>query len=591
MKYTKKHGKPSKKKDSNTFDSESEGFFHKMRFMFICPLGHKHHLILLFYFTTISLLEFAAYTIKGVFSIAAAWLWILGGIVTFFSVALFFVSSVKQDFLNKKILSLCAILLVIIYLLTLPGNINMTEINPDAAQQAAAGLESFGSIDFNYTEKAFLGYPSRQYIIAALPAFLFGRSITTLHMGFALPFIFGIMLLYCALRKWAEKLNIETSLAVLPIYVLFVFPFVTEYYVNFEQAIFPIALTMMAIGFFLLFILQPNIINILGLAWVCCLFSNSYTPGLASLGLMVVFIGIIIYLYIKKTKSIPLSAEAPIITAKSLILVEVNVISFFIATLFASRSDRITEIRPVKNVVLFSGKSIYDFLLDENAAFFGMLGIFIIIYIVASITFRLKTRDFLISLWVMGVFIASNLLSGYTSYQPAWIMQRALVVIPVIVVEVSLLLFEKISTRKLKVGKEWIVIIALSFSLAGLNNFKQINQSFTYFNHVQPMKYMIRDLDETAKSNELNSMSRFNIVLYTDNIMIKNLSDYCKFFYPNAKVFTPENHQFPHELNQSLTTLEYSDMEIFPENESDLITYKNDKHNMEVIWFRRITKK
>jgi hypothetical protein len=73
--------------------------------------------------------------------------------------------------------------------------------------------------------------------------------------------------------------------------------------------------------------------------------------------------------------------------------------------------------------------------------------------------------------------------------------------------------------------------------------------------------------------------------------MIKNLSDYCKFFYPNAKVFTPENHQFPHELNQSLTTLEYSDMEIFPENESDLITYKNDKHNMEVIWFRRITKK
>lgn len=592
MKKNKGAGNPPRNKHKITTSDGSNrkliGLFSQLRFIILNQLGHKHFFILLFYFTAISLLEFAAYAIKGFFSTAAAWLWALGGVITFFSIAVYFFSSIKQDLMNKKFFPCCAILLVFIYLCTLPGNINMTEINPDAAQQVAAGLDSFTSVDLNYTGKAFLGYPNRQYIIAAIPAFLFGRRITTLHLGFALPFIFGVMIFYCALRKWAERCHTNTSLAILPICALFVFPFVSEYYVNFEQAIYPIALTMMAIGFFLLFLLQPNVINILGLAWVGCLFSNSYTPGLASLGLMIVFLGIMIYRYIKKTSSPIFTPEAPVITAKSLILVEVNVISFFLATLLTSRSDRITEIRPEKNILLFSLETIHDFLLDENAAFFGMLGISVILYIIASLTFRLKIRDFLISLWVMGVFVASNILAGYTSYQPAWIMQRALVVIPVIIAAVSLLLFEKLSTSKFTLSKEWIAIIALSFSLVGLNNFKHINQSFTYFNHIQPMKYMIKNLEETAKTNGLNEVSEFNIVLYTDNILIRNLPDYCKFFYPNATIYTPEHQEFPPELDQTLTTFEYSDVNIFSENDSSLVMYQNDKHDMSIMWFRRI---
>jgi hypothetical protein len=58
-------------------------------------------------------------------------------------------------------------------------------------------------------------------------------------------------------------MNISPSLVLLPIYSLFVFPFVTEYYINFEQAIYPVSYTMAAIGFFLIIVCRPNLAGFL----------------------------------------------------------------------------------------------------------------------------------------------------------------------------------------------------------------------------------------------------------------------------------------------------------------------------------------
>ncbi len=41
----------------------------------------------------------------------------------------------------------------------------------------AAGLRSFEAPDWNYTGKAFLGYPNRQYLVAALPTLVLGRTV------------------------------------------------------------------------------------------------------------------------------------------------------------------------------------------------------------------------------------------------------------------------------------------------------------------------------------------------------------------------------------------------------------------------------
>jgi hypothetical protein len=233
---------------------------------------------LLFYITMISVLELLAYRFHGIFSVVASRIWLIGGAFCLISILYYYIHSVLSDIKEKKFLSAGALLLLTLFLILIIGHVSFTEINPDAAQQAAAGMNSFQKSDLNYTGKAFLGYPNRQYIIAALPAFFFGRSIATLQTGFAIPFILGILLMYCGLREWAQNKKVNTGLAVLPVFALFVFPFVTEYYINFEQAIYPISYTMIAIGYFLILLCEPNMASLIGLAWTGCLFCNSYTP-------------------------------------------------------------------------------------------------------------------------------------------------------------------------------------------------------------------------------------------------------------------------------------------------------------------------
>lgn len=545
---------------------------------------------LMIYLVTISVLEIFSYLFQGLFSILSSRLWLLGGIFCFISILAYFMKSMIEDIKDKRFISIFAIAILMISLLSLIGNINISEINPDATQQAAAGLNSFHSIDLNYTGKAFLGYPNRQYIIAAIPSFFFGRSIKTLQFGFAMPFLLGILLFYSALRIWIFKKGICRELAVLPLYALFVFPFITEYYLNFEQAIYPISFTMLIIGFFLLILINPSLFNVLLFAWCGCMLSNSYTPALATLGLMILFSGVVIYICMKKPELLPFSMKSPKVVAKALLLVELNVIVFFIATMIDKRQDRITQVRSDINLFHGTYHSIMDFLADKHARFLGMFGVVVIIYLLASLTYQLRFRDVIISLWIIGVFAATNLLAGYTAYQPAWIMQRALIIIPVFLIGLTLTMFDFLSKYAIKIKRGFIIIILITFALIGVHNFRQINQSFTYFNYIQPMKYMLLDLEKTLKKEELNPNGEFNLVLYTENVLMRNPADYCKFFYPNAKIYAPEEGGLPRDIDFDLNTYIYGDNDIYEglSNERyDLLTFKNTKHQSVVYWYKR----
>ena len=78
--------------------------------------------------------------------------------------------------------------------------------------------------------------------------------------------------------------------ALLPCFSLLCFPFITEYYQNFEQAIIPVSLTMLAIGLYLKLLIHNDIKLYIAIAWTGCLMADSYTPVLASMGLLIVFI-------------------------------------------------------------------------------------------------------------------------------------------------------------------------------------------------------------------------------------------------------------------------------------------------------------
>ena len=246
--------------------------------------------ILIVYFLISSMLEILAYAAGGIFSILAAWVWLFtacffGGLFLYYTG-----KRVYRDIKEKKLFVSLGFLVLVILFFSFIGNISYSDINPDAAQQAAAGLDSFSHADLNYTGKAFLGYPERQYTIAAIPALLFGRGIWTLHAGFGLYFIVGLTIMFFGLRSWLKSKGMKEEYALLPCFSLLCFPFITEYYQNFEQAIIPVSLTMLAIGLYLKLIVHSDIKLYIAIAWTGCLMADSYTPVLASMGLLMVFV-------------------------------------------------------------------------------------------------------------------------------------------------------------------------------------------------------------------------------------------------------------------------------------------------------------
>lgn len=573
--------------------SEVIKYYKKISDFFLGDFKNSNFIVFIIYLFTVSILEIIAHLNHGAFSIIASRIWIIGGAVCIITIFYYLIDAFKKDITTKNYITAVSLIFLIIALLSVLGKVNITEINPDATQQMAAGIDSFKEADWNYTGKAFLGYPNRQYILGAIPAAILGRSIFTLQLGFAYPFLLGLICMYFGVRKWAETFGGDIKLSIIPIFSIVTFPFITEYYLNFEQAIFPVSFTMIILGLFLIFICKPNLLSLFAISWFGSLLSNCYTPALASLGLLVIFLIVTSYMFYKKSDYLPSKAINSLKISKLLGVTVFNIIIFLFATLLSQRQDRITQTRQDADVISTAYNSIYSFVTDKDAVFMGMFGIVILIYLIAGLSLRLKSKDFIVSIWALGVFVATYLLKGYTSYQPAWIMQRALIVIPVLLIGIIIYLIDWTKMNNIRIKTDFFVIIIIACVIIANSNTQRVNQSFTYFNSIQPMKFMLSDLEMTIEKMSITTQEPFNLIVFTNDILRKNPGDYCKFLHPNAKVFVPENKILPKEIDTSKITIIYSDDNIPGlTNRTELIqiAFENQKHKSTVTLYKGVIK-
>ena len=586
--------------------------------------------ILIIYFLISSMLEILAYAAGGLFAVLAAWAWLITAVILGILFLYYTGKQAYRDIKGKKYFVSFGFLVLVFLFFSFIGNIAYSDINPDAAQQAAAGLDSFASADLNYTGKAFLGYPVRQYTIAAIPALIFGRGIWTLHAGFGMYFIVGLTIFFLGLRSWLKSKDMKEEHALLPCYSLLCFPFITEYYQNFEQAIIPVSLTMLAIGLYLKLLVHTDLKLYIAITYTGCLMADSYTPVLASMGLLIVFILLMnnrfksesdkIKIAIQqdeeerqsdvdsshpaikemtdmeqneavkagpdidyadeiirdtpekkialdtdelvtgsddrkpphKTKTIPLEMMVPLGAA-------LNMVVFFLATFVQGRSDRITEFREEESVLKSMFSAWTDFFTDANARFLGVFGGLVLLYIVLSIAGAFKLHDALISLWVLAVVFMSDYMIGYTSYEKAWILQRNMIVIPVLLTGIFIALMFFLEKHKMKVPVLIQGIVLAVMFTAGLFNFSQQHRSFNYFRYIQPMKHLISYVGDTLDEYGLDVTDKFNLVVYTDNILEQNMYDYAKFFFPNAEVYIGMENIYPDIEDEGLATFIYAD--------------------------------
>ena len=635
--------------------------------------------ILIVYFLISSMLEILAYAAGGVFSVLAAWVWLLtalflGGLFLYYTG-----KQVYKDIKGKKYFVSLGFFVLVLLFFSFIGNISYSDINPDAAQQAAAGLDSFSHADLNYTGKAFLGYPERQYTIAAIPALLFGRGIWTLHAGFGLYFIVGLTVLFFGLRTWLKSRDMKEEYALLPCFSLLCFPFITEYYQNFEQAIIPVSLTMLAIGLYLKLLIHNDIKLYIAIAWTGCLMADSYTPVLASMGLLTVFILLLERLKGKKPqKEIKEDIKAPLdpdyndeilrdisinnnpvnredasfkdtddrkaekdiaedellgnVGTKSIstadknsntrnrmcrgesrvlssdmiasIGVTVNIIIFFLATFIPGRSDRITEFREEGSVLNSMFTSWKEFFTDANARFLGIFGGLVLLYMILSIAGAFKLHDALISLWVLAVVFMSAHMTGYTAYEKAWILQRNMIVIPVLLTGIFMVLMNFLKKHDIRIPVFIQSIVLVLMIAIGLMNFSQQHRSFNYFRYIQPMKHLISYVEDTLSEYDLKETDEFNLVVFTDNVLEQNMYDYAKFFFPKAIVYIGMENIYPDIENEDLATFMYADDDrldrLIPEEDPTPLYIKimdcpierrdfiNKRYDFTAEWYRKV---
>lgn len=485
-------------------------------------------------------------------------------------------------------------------------------IGQDATQQLAAGLQAYRQSDWNYGGTAFLGYPSRQYLLAALPALVLGRTTLALKMGFAWPFWAGLLIFADGLRGWAREKGVRAGdvLAFAATTSVLVFPYVTEYYLYFEHTLYPVCFTLQLIGWLFHYSRKPNLFHALAVAWTGCVLIYCYTTALAVVLLLIVLLGHKGLAGLMKSAGLgvvvdgtavgqPASSqsrsphaadrinnlgsrmngvESKLNLTGNIYWDAVNiriagtVASALAISILLGRSDRVSVLRSPQFAELFQAAltGLRIALTSQPAVYASFLLPFVWLYLLLALSFRIGRLHVVIAGWSLGVFMLSQVLQGYAVYPAPISFSRTLVTVPVIATAWFLLLADVLTDKARKLGRKKGIALALSLALLSVLNlsvaFDHVRRplvqgdaaKYLLTGHLQPMQRLMADLSGRAAAAGISAQDEFDFVLYTDNVWLKNPADYMGYFYPKASITVLESGRpLPENLNAQIPTVIY----------------------------------
>lgn len=535
--------------------------------LFTDEITAKNAIPLLIYLLFLSVLELLAYKTGGIFSFAASRIWLATALLCFLLFLFAAGQTLLKDIQNRRFLLVAGFFLLLLLFCLKIGSLSDSDVSYEAALQVSAGLTSFEAKDFNYTGVAFLDYANRQYVLNALPALFFGRSVLTLHLGFALPFLTGMTLWYLELRAWLREKEIREEYALFPLYALPVFPYITEYFMNFEQTLTPVTFTMLGLALLLRFYRKRDIPGVLALSWVGGMCCNAYTPVLAFFGFLLVFLalwGTETGYRLKKSLFSPENRTRlwQVLLCFALVL---QFCCYFAATMGTEQKSMITTAKPELSFAKALLTSWLDFFLDQQGDFWGIWLFPVLGYLFLALSGMLKFHQFLVAGWMLLTAFFSTWLAGYTVYEKAHEIQRNMLIIPVFITAFFFAAVRFFTKHPVRLRRCFVPATLLLLLLLGQYNFSREHHSFVYYRHIQPMKYVISYTGELLAEQGMSNTEEFHLVLLTDNILMTNLSAYTTFFYPNAHVYTSKQNTYPEGLSMELPTFVFSELPEFPE--------------------------
>ena len=525
------------------------------------------------------LLECLAYLKFAPASILASRLWLISGLACLAAILFLFTRLMSQDFKERNWLALLFPFLMAALLGMAISDPARNVIGQDATQQLAAGLQSYEKPDWNYTGTAFLGYPNRQYILAALPSLLFGRSEASLRLGFALPFYAGLMLFWVGLRRWSRGLRYGELAAMAATAAILAFPYVTEYYLYSEQTLFPACFALQVIGWLLLWLRRPSLLVLLALAWSGTMLIHCYTPALAGVGLLLMLLVAIGWDQLLHRQI----GTNKVWSGSAMLAVAVLICSYLVLSLTSGRSDRATQLLSQDPAVLLAAAKtgLLVALTNRPVAFAGLLLPLVLVYLAGSLTGLFRWLHAAIASWVLAVIVLSQVLHGYAIYPLQITFSRTLITVPVICTACFLLVCGRLKPRieparaipnadgngmdgaarkdqdpastggelRSSLRRDWrnrllpislaaVCIVCLSVGTIQLFRPVVQGEAVKYLNDkwLNPMRLLVHDLNQAAAMAGYAPDDRFDLVICTDIVWLKNPRDYTQYFFPHAQI-------------------------------------------------------
>jgi hypothetical protein len=479
----------------------------------------------------LGILELIAYRQGGLASLVASRLWVAHGGL-YFGLSVWLVSRViRDDFRCRFAGGALALILLSGVAFWRLGSFDY-HLNGEAAHEVCDGLARAARPDWGYTTSAFLGYPSRQYLIAALPTQVLGRSVLALRLSYTIPFVSGAFVFYAGLRRFLPATPNGRRIAALAVGGVLTFPYVTLLLRDPEQVLIPISLALHACGWFLAFLASHGLASAVALSWVGAMLGTSYTPSLAAWLLLAALMTIVAF------------SSAWVRDRRTTILaVGVIVLSMvFGAASFHTREDIVLRLhqqgRGGPEQVMPQLQDAYEiFFMLSNRTLFNQpfmsraAAPAVYAWLLLSTLFltgRARVVQATVAVWVLATVGVSVYARGYAPAEAEHDMWRAMVVIPPMLAGMAVCLSGLLERAGRTLGRwTFIWIFAIFATTVALN--LRSSQEFWDARERRAM-WLLDDAVQTGRDAGMGT-HRLAFAIYSSKTDF-NLFDYLAYFFP-----------------------------------------------------------
>jgi len=318
------------------------------------------------------------------------------------------------------------VLLLLIWFVILAINISQTKnISGETTQEINCILNHLSTLaDWGYGKPCFLGCPSKQYLLMALPTLLFGRSLISLNSGVAFIFLLGIIIFSGGLLRFFQYKRYGDFISAILLGSIFHFYYVNHFLFYFEQSILPFCFGLIITGFFLYYFTEKKALQLTLIGFLLLYLIFSYTPSLS-----LYFLAICVLVYLLFDRKISKRQKLLL-----LLVIVLTLISCYFSMKYRDDIKLVSLKDHNQTQIIDDLQQTLGHLLSQNKGHpivSPVYNFIFIAFIVISSLFTFGWRYAFFSHWMIGVIILSVISKGYAYYGIDFRLHRASVIIPV----------------------------------------------------------------------------------------------------------------------------------------------------------------